>query len=186
MNLYVSRGAYKLEKAFLEFNIDVKGLVVADVGASTGGFTQVCLEAGADKVYAIDVGHDQLSELLKNDSRVENLEGTNIKFPLVLEEKVDLCVVDLSFISIKLVFQNIYNLLKSGGSAIVLIKPQFEAGRERMGKQGLISDEVRVVVLEEVKEWFKENNFDIQTIIESPIKGNKSGNIEYLSLIVKP
>ena len=134
MNLYVSRGAYKMEKAFLEFNIDVKGLVIADVGASTGGFTQVCLEAGAKKVYAIDVGHDQLSEILKNDSRVENLEGTNIKFPLELEEKVDLCVVDLSFISIKLVFQNIYNLLKLGGSAIVLIKPQFEVGKKNISR----------------------------------------------------
>lgn len=186
MNIYVSRGAYKMEKALVDFDINPKDLIVADVGASTGGFTQVCLEAGARKVYAIDVGHDQLSEILKEDARVVNLEGTNIKFPLELDEKVDLCVVDLSFISIKLVFLNIYNLLKSGGSAIVLIKPQFEAGKERMGKQGLISDEVRLVVLAEVKEWFKENNFDIQKVTESPIKGNKSGNIEYLSLIVKP
>lgn len=186
MNLYVSRGAYKMEKALVDFDINPKDLIVADVGASTGGFTQVCLEAGAKKVYAIDVGHYQLSEVLKEDARVINLEGINIKFPLELEEKVDLCVVDLSFISIKLVFQNIYNLLKPGGSAMVLIKPQFEAGKERMGKQGLISDEVRLVVLAEVKEWFKENNFDVQKITESPIKGNKSGNIEYLSLIVKP
>ena len=186
MNIYVSRGAYKMEKALADFGVDPDGLIVADIGASTGGFTQVCLEAGAKKVYAIDVGHDQLSELFKEDARVVNLEGTNIKFPLELDEKVDLCVVDLSFISIKLVFQNIYNLLKSGGSAIVLIKPQFEAGKERMGKQGLISDEVRLVVLAEVKEWFKENDFAIQKVIESPIKGNKSGNIEYLSLIVKP
>jgi len=119
MNIYVSRGAYKMEKALVDFDINPKDLIVADVGASTGGFTQVCLEAGARKVYAIDVGHDQLSEILKEDARVVNLEGTNIKFPLELDEKVDLCVVDLSFISIKLVFLNIYNLLKSGGSAIV-------------------------------------------------------------------
>jgi 23S rRNA (cytidine1920-2'-O)/16S rRNA (cytidine1409-2'-O)-methyltransferase len=183
MNLYVSRGAYKMEKALAEFALDPSGLVIADVGASTGGFTQVCLEAGAAKVYAIDVGHDQLSEILKSDPRVINLEGTNIKFPLSLEEKVDLCVVDLSFISIKLVFQNIYNLLKPSGSVMVLIKPQFEAGAGRIGKQGLVSDEVRIEVLDEVKEWFKENNFEIKKIIESPIKGNKSGNVEYLALI---
>ncbi len=186
MNLYVSRGAYKMEKALVDFDIDPRGLIVADVGASTGGFTQVCLEAGASKVYAIDVGHDQLSDLVKNDARVVNLEGTNIKYPLELDEKVDLCVVDLSFISIRLVFKNIYNLLKSGGKAMVLIKPQFEAGKERMGKQGLIADDVRVVVLEEVKQWFSDNDYHIEKITESPIKGNKSGNIEYLSLVTKP
>lgn len=185
MNVYVSRGAYKLEKALEVFAIDPKGLIVADVGASTGGFTHLCLERGAKKVFAIDVGHDQLSELLKNDERVVNLEETNIKFPLELEEKVDLCVVDLSFISIKLVYQNIHNLLNRTGKSIVLIKPQFEAGRERLGKQGLVSDKDREVVLDEVKSWFAENSFSIQEVIESPIKGNKSGNIEYLALITQ-
>jgi len=185
MNLYVSRGGYKLEKAFETFKINPKGLIIADIGASTGGFTQVCLEGGAKKVYAVDVGHDQLSDYLKSDDRVINLEGTNIKFPLELDEKVDLCVVDLSFISLKLVYKNIHALLNETGQSIVLIKPQFEAGRERLGKQGLVSEELRPIILKEVKEWFLENNFKIQEVIESPIKGNKSGNIEYLALIRK-
>lgn len=183
MSLYVSRGGYKLEKALEVFKIDPKDLIVADIGASTGGFTHVCIDRGAKKVYAVDVGHDQLSDYLKADDKVVNMEGTNIKYPLELPEKVDLCVVDLSFISLKLVYQNIHALLGEKGKAIVLIKPQFEAGKERLGKQGLVSDELRPIVLEEVKSWFKENNFIIKEVIESPIKGNKSGNIEYLALI---
>ncbi len=185
MNIYVSRGAYKLEKAMSEFELNLGDLIVADVGASTGGFTQVCLENGSKKVYAIDVGHDQLSDIIKNDERVVNLEGTNIKFPLELPELVDLCVVDLSFISIKLVYKNIHNLLKEGASSVVLIKPQFEAGASRLGKQGLVSDELQPVILDEVLSWFKENNFNVEKIIDSPIKGNKSGNKEYLALIKK-
>jgi 23S rRNA (cytidine1920-2'-O)/16S rRNA (cytidine1409-2'-O)-methyltransferase len=183
MNIFVSRGAYKLEKALNEFNLNLEGLIIADVGASTGGFTQVALEAKAKKVYAIDVGHDQLSALFKDDPRVVNLEGTNIKFPLELEEKVDLCVVDLSFISLKLVYKNIHALLKESGKSIVLIKPQFEAGRERLGKQGLVAEKDLPIILEEVKTWFDESGFKITKLIESPIKGNKSGNIEYLALI---
>ncbi len=183
MNIFVSRGAYKLEKAIREFGLNLQGLVVADVGASTGGFTQVALNADAQKVYAIDVGHDQLSPLLKDDERVINLEGTNIKFPLELEEKVDLCVVDLSFISLKLVYKNIHALLKKGGKSVVLIKPQFEAGRERLGKQGLVSQNDLPIIIEEVRTWFEESGYTILKMIESPIKGNKSGNIEYLALV---
>lgn len=185
MNIFVSRGAYKLEKAIHEFKLDLKNLVIADVGASTGGFTQVALEAGAQRVYAIDVGHDQLSPLFRDDKRVINMEGTNIKFPLTLDEKVDLCVVDLSFISLKLVYTNIHNLLKDDGRSVVLIKPQFEAGRERLGKQGLVSEKDLPIILEEVKDWFKQSGFIISKLIESPLKGNKSGNIEFLALIEK-
>ena len=184
-NIFVSRGAYKLEKAIAEFGLDLEGKVIADVGASTGGFTQVALEAKATKVYAIDVGHDQLTSIFIDDPRVINLEGTNIKFPLELEEKVDICVVDLSFISLKLVYKNIDALLKEDGKSIVLIKPQFEAGRERLGKQGLVAEKDLPIILEEVRNWFEESGFLISKIMESPLKGNKSGNIEYLALIEK-
>jgi 23S rRNA (cytidine1920-2'-O)/16S rRNA (cytidine1409-2'-O)-methyltransferase len=184
-NLYVSRGAYKLEKALKQFEVNFDGKVIGDIGASTGGFTQVALEAGASKVYAIDVGHEQLAEILKNDERVINMEGKNIKFPLELEEELDHCVVDLSFISIKLVYKNIHALLKAGGSAIVLIKPQFEAGKERLGKQGLVAAGDLETIVAEVREWFSENNFTINQMIDSPIVGNKSGNKEFLALITK-
>ena len=180
MNLYVSRGAYKLEKALEYFKIDLDNKVVADIGASTGGFTQVVLSKGAKKVYAVDVGHDQLSEILKDDERVVNIEGTNIKFPLELPEKVDLCVVDLSFISITLVYENIHALLKPGGKSVVLIKPQFEAGRKRIGKQGLVPENLLPEIVKEVEDWFLSKEFKITEIIDSPIRGNKSGNKEYL------
>lgn len=183
--LYVSRGAYKLKKAIEEFRLNFEDKVVVDVGASTGGFTQVSLEAGAKKVYSIDVGHDQLNPLLLNDERVENLEGMNIKFPVELPEKVDFCVVDLSFISITKVFKNIAELLKNSGKVVVLIKPQFEAGKERMGKNGLVKEETREVVNQEVKEWFSSNGYILEQEIVSPIVGNKSGNTEYLWLVSK-
>lgn len=185
MELFVSRGAYKLKKAIESFRLDFKGKIVADIGASTGGFTQVALDSGASKVYAVDVGHDQLSEVLKEDLRVINIERTNIKFPLELKEKVDYCVVDLSFISIKLVYDNIHALLNRGGKAVVLIKPQFEAGKERLGKQGLVSEDHLEEILDEVKLWFFENNYKIESLIGSPILGNKSGNKEFLALVSK-
>lgn len=183
--LYVSRGAYKLKKAIAEFELDFNDKVIADVGASTGGFTQVSLEAGAKKVYAIDVGHDQLNDIVKENPKVINLEGTNIKFPLELPEKVDFCVVDLSFISIRRVFENIACLLNDNGKVMALIKPQFEAGKERMGKNGLIKDSVRDEVIAEVKQWFLDNNYEVEKESVSPIVGNKSGNVEYLYLIKK-
>lgn len=183
--LYVSRGAYKLKKAIDEFNLDFKDKTIADIGASTGGFTQVSLEFGANKVYAIDVGHDQLSPIVLGDERVVNLEGTNAKFPMELPELVDFCVVDLSFISITKVFKNIADLLKANGKVIVLIKPQFEAGKERMGKNGLIKEEVREEVVKEVQAWFIENHYVIEQQRTSPIVGNKSGNTEFLWLVGK-
>ena len=183
--LYVSRGAYKLKKAIDEFNLDFKDKVIADIGASTGGFTQVSLEFGAKKVYAIDVGHEQLSPIVLSDERVINLEGTNAKFPMELPELVDFCVVDLSFISITKVFKNIADLLKANGKVIVLIKPQFEAGKERMGKNGLIKEDVREEVVKEVQAWFIENHYVIEQQSTSPIVGNKSGNTEFLWLVGK-
>lgn len=183
-SLYVSRGAYKLEKALDEFEIDPKGLIVCDVGASTGGFTQVLLEKGAKKVYCIDVGRDQLSPLIKEDPRVINLEGTNIKVPLELDDKADLCVVDLSFISLKLVFKNIVDLLGENGLVVALVKPQFEAGKERIGKNGIVKDEIREQVFQEVLDWMQENHFNVLKKTISPITG-KTGNTEYLILVTK-
>lgn len=182
--LYVSRGAYKLEKALDEFEINPKGLVVADVGASTGGFTEVLLQRGVKHVFCIDVGVDQLSPLLKEDARVTNLEGINIKHPQELSEKVDLCVVDLSFISLKIVFHNIYALLKEKGAVIALVKPQFEAGPSRIGKNGLVKEEVGSQVFQEMLDWFESNQYKVSKKTDSPITG-KTGNKEYLVLVEK-
>jgi 23S rRNA (cytidine1920-2'-O)/16S rRNA (cytidine1409-2'-O)-methyltransferase len=181
--IYVSRAAYKIVEAIKTFRPELESKIAADVGASTGGFTQVLLENGVAKVYAIDVGHDQLNPLLKEDERVINQEGINIKYPHELPEKVDLAVTDLSFISLRLVFDNIWNLVKEGGFVIALIKPQFEAGRERMGKDAVIRDDkLRQEVLNEVLTWFDENGYKYQAVIDSPITG-KDGNYEYLCLI---
>lgn len=181
-NLYVSRGAFKLLKAIEEFDLEFEGKIIADCGASTGGFTQVSLQHGASKVYAIDVGHDQLDEVLKQNPHVVNMEGINLKNDLVLPEKVDFCVADLSFISIKLVYPTMKSLLKSGGRSIVLIKPQFEAGQARLGKGAIVKPEYQQEILDEVLAWFKEHGHHIEKLCESPITG-KTGNIEYLALV---
>ena len=181
-DLYVSRGAYKLLKAIEEFDLDFSGKIVADCGASTGGFTQVSLINKASKVYSIDVGHDQLDELVKQNPKVVNMEGINLKHELELPEKVDICVADLSFISIKLVYPTMRKLLKPSGYSVVLIKPQFEAGKERLGKGGIVKPEFQEEILNETTTWFKEQGCTIEKICESPITG-KTGNIEYLALI---
>ena len=182
--IYVSRAAQKLLKALEEFPCDLNDKVAADIGASTGGFTEVLLENGVKKVYAIDVGHDQLHEKLNKDTRVVNLEKKNIKYPLELDEKVDICVSDLSYISLTKVFHNIWSLLNGNGFAIVLIKPQFEAGKGRLGKDAVLRDKnLREQVLKEVLTWFEENNYLYEGPIESPIQG-KDGNIEYLIKII--
>lgn len=180
--LYVSRGAFKLLHAIEKFNLNFKGKVIADCGASTGGFTQVSLQAGANKVYALDVGHDQLDELLKQDSKVQNIEGVNLKHPYELAEKVDFCVADLSFISIRLIYPTMKSFLKADGKSIILIKPQFEAGKERIGKGGLVSETNREIVLNEVLDWFKQEGHIVEEVCESPVKG-KTGNVEFLALI---
>jgi 23S rRNA (cytidine1920-2'-O)/16S rRNA (cytidine1409-2'-O)-methyltransferase len=179
--LFVGRGAFKLEEALKAFNVDVKNLVMMDVGASTGGFTEVLLNHGATKVYAIDVGHDQLAIKLREDSRVINMEGINMRALENLPETCDGAVMDVSFISITKVLANIKKLLKPQGFLIALIKPQFEAGIDRLPKDGIIkSDRVRAEILAEVNLFATQNGWSHLQTIPSPIEG-KNGNIEFLS-----
>lgn len=176
---YVSRGAHKIEGALARFQINVEGLIVADVGASTGGFTDYVLRSGAKKVYCLDVGHDQLAQSLREDPRVENHEGVNIKFPFEISEKVDLAVVDLSFISLKLVLKNIFDLVKPKGAIVALVKPQFEVGPTGIDNNGLVKSEGhRLVMMHELKEWCKAQGFFLVDQCDSPILG-KTGNKEY-------
>lgn len=177
--LYVSRGAFKLKAAIENFKLDFKDLVVADCGASTGGFSQVLLESGVQKIYALDVGHDQLSPIVKSDERVVNLEGVNLKFEVDLEEKVDACVADLSFISLKLVVPTMLNILKNEGFLVLLLKPQFEAGKERLGKGGLVKPDYLDEIRAESFSFFEDQKLILIDWCESPIKGKK-GNTEYL------
>lgn len=183
--LYVGRGAFKLEKALAEFRINPKDMICLDIGASTGGFTEVLLMNSARKVYAIDVGHDQLALKLREDARVINLEGTNIKDLHQLDDLGDLAVMDLSFISITKVLDNVRKLLKSEGKLIALVKPQFEAGLERLPKDGVVKDErVRQEILDEVVTFAQNNGWIHHQSILSPIEG-KNGNVEFLSLFSK-
>jgi len=183
--LYVGRGAFKLEKALEEFRVQVQDRVCIDVGASTGGFTEVLLLNGAQKVYAIDVGHGQLAQKLIQDKRVINLENTNIRELTKLPEGAQLAVMDLSFISITKVLNHVFHLLDDSGELIVLIKPQFEIGKEALPKDGVIKDiKMREGVLQNVLEFARENGWEIIHTITSPIEG-KSGNVEYLSHLKK-
>jgi len=179
--LFVGRGAFKLEKALSEFNVTIQNKVFLDVGASTGGFTEVLLENGASKVYAIDVGHDQLAQKLREDSRVINMEGTNIRELETLPELADGSVMDLSFISITKVLDSVRKLLKPGADLVVLVKPQFEAGRERLPKDNVIKDPaIQKEVLDEVVAFAVTHGWIHHQTIDSPIEG-KSGNKEFLS-----
>lgn len=182
---FVGRGGDKLEQVLIDLDISVKNKVIADIGASTGGFTDVVLKRGAQKVYAVDVGTDQLALELKNDERVHNLEGINIKNGLDLPEKVDFCVVDLSFISLKLTLENIFTLIHDQGSVLALVKPQFEAGKKRIGKKGVIKNpSVRLDVLFELYDWCYEKGMILNTALASPIQG-KLGNQEYFFYLFK-
>ena len=184
---YVSRGGLKLEKALQIFPISVDGKVVADIGASTGGFTDCMLQNGAVKVYAIDVGYGQLAWKLRCDERVINLERTNIRHVTEKEvpELLDFASVDVSFISLKLVLPVLYRLLKEGGEAVCLIKPQFEAGRELVGKKGVVREEsTHVMVVENALSFAKDNGFTPIHLTFSPVKGPE-GNIEYLMHLKK-
>lgn len=179
---YVGRGAFKLVKALEVFSVPVKDKVFLDVGASTGGFTEVLLLNGASKVYAIDVGHDQLAPKLRSDSRVVNLEGTNIRDLTSLPELADGAVMDLSFISITKVLEQVKNLLRPGSYLVALIKPQFEAGVERLPKDGVVKDaRVREEILNEVRSFAETLGWKHKETILSPIEG-KAGNTEFLSL----
>lgn len=178
---YVGRGGLKLEKALEEFNISLNDLVCIDAGASTGGFTDCMLQNGAKRVYAVDVGTAQLDETLKNDERVVSLENTDIrKAAEKIPKKADFISVDLSFISLRLVLPYIKNLMRLAGTAVVLIKPQFEVGKSGLGKHGIVKDEkLRTAAVEEIKQFAEQTGFSVNGLIQSPITGG-DGNIEYL------
>ena len=184
---YVSRGGLKLEKAMQTFPLDLHDKICADIGASTGGFTDCMLQNGAKKVYAVDVGYGQLDWKLRNDPRVVCLERTNARY-LTHEEipdELDFASIDVSFISLKLIFPALYGLLRQGGEIACLIKPQFEAGREKVGKKGVVRDPaVHLEVLEHFLIHAKENHFTVLGITYSPIRGPE-GNIEYLGFLRK-
>lgn len=185
--LYVGRGALKLEKAVREFGIDISGKVCLDIGASTGGFTDFMLKNGAQRVFAVDVGHDQLAQSLREDSRVVNLEGTDIRSVTVekLGGAADFISVDVSFISLKKILPKMYELMKDGACAAVLIKPQFEAGRSDIGKHGIVKNKkVHERVLREIDLFAADTGFCAKKYTFSPVKGG-SGNIEYLAMLCK-
>ncbi len=180
---YVSRGGLKLEKALRDFGVKPEGYVCSDSGCSTGGFTDCLLQQGASKVFAIDVGYGELDWKIRNDPRVVVMERTNIRYvtPEDLGERLDLSVIDVSFISLRIVLPAIKNLLKEGqGQVLCLIKPQFEAGRENVGKNGVIRDPaVHREVLDNFVALAKELEFTILGLTFSPVKG-PAGNIEFL------
>lgn len=182
---YVSRGGFKLEKAIIDFEIDFSRKLVLDVGASTGGYTDCALKNGAKKVYALDVGYGQLDWTLRNDPRVVNIERTNIRYFSLedLGEKIDIVTMDVSFISTTLVFPVIRELLKDDGVVISLIKPQFEAGREKVGKKGVVRDPaVHRDVLLNCIDYARKEDLYCTAISFSPIKGPK-GNMEFFILL---
>ena len=184
---YVSRGGLKLEKAMNHFEVTLDGKVCMDVGASTGGFTDCMLQNGAVKVYSIDVGYGQLDWKLRNDPRVVCMEKTNIRYvtPEDIDDVLDFASVDVSFISLTKVLPAAYALLKDGGQMVCLIKPQFEAGREKVGKKGVVRDKaVHEEVIERIITFALENGFSVHHLEYSPIKGPE-GNIEYLVHIEK-
>ncbi len=179
---YVSRGGLKLEKALRDFGIDPTGYVCSDSGASTGGFTDCLLQQGAKKVFAIDVGYGQLAWSIRTDPRVVCMERTNIRYvtPEDLGEPLDLSVIDVSFISLKIVLPAVKALLKPTGQIVCLIKPQFEAGKDKVGKKGVVRDPaVHTEVLENFLELAKQQELTVRNLTFSPVKGPE-GNIEFL------
>ena len=179
---YVSRGGLKLEKAMRDFGIDPTGYVCSDSGASTGGFTDCLLQRGASKVFAIDVGYGQLAWRIRTDPRVVCMERTNIRYvtPDMIGQPLDLSVVDVSFISLKLVLPAIQALLKPTGQVVCLIKPQFEAGKDKVGKKGVVRDPaVHAEVLQAFLALAQSLHFTVKNLTYSPVKGPE-GNIEFL------
>ena len=184
---YVSRGGLKLEKAMNHFGLDLNGKVCMDIGASTGGFTDCMLQNGAAKVYAVDVGYGQFAWKLRQDERVICMEKTNIRYvtPEDIGDLLDFASVDVSFISLTKVLPPAKELLKEDGQMVCLIKPQFEAGREKVGKKGVVRDPaVHLEVIRKVIDFAKETGFSVLHLEYSPIKGPE-GNIEYLIHIQK-
>lgn len=182
---YVSRGGLKLEAALDSFAVPVADVVAADVGASTGGFTDCLLQRGARKVYAIDVGYGQLAWRLRQDPRVVVMERMNVRYLESLPEPIDLATVDVSFISLELVLPSVIGWLKPAGDIIVLIKPQFEAGRAEVGKGGVVKDpEVHRAVLRRILGWVLDHGLAVRGLIASPLKG-PAGNVECLAHLSK-
>lgn len=178
---YASRGGYKLAGALEQFGLDVADRVAADIGACTGGFTDVLLQRGAARVYAIDVGQGQLVWKLRQDERVVVMERTNARYLDSLLEPVSLVVIDVSFISLKLILPAVRKWLSADADVVALIKPQFEAGPESVGKGGIVRDAaVRRAVLEDLLGWANEQGWSVNGLIQSPIQGT-DGNIEYLA-----
>ncbi len=185
---FVSRGGLKLEKALQMSDIAVSGLVALDVGASTGGFTDCLLKAGAARVYAVDVGTDQLHPTLRENPRVVSLEGTDIRSDTVSvhipDHSIDLCAIDVSFISLRLILPAVRRFLKPGAVVLCLIKPQFEAGRQAIGKRGVVRDRrVHQTVLHSLCEFFAEQSLSVKGMDFSPVTGGE-GNIEFLVVLV--
>jgi 23S rRNA (cytidine1920-2'-O)/16S rRNA (cytidine1409-2'-O)-methyltransferase len=179
---FVSRGGLKLEKAIDELSINVKGLKCLDIGASTGGFTDCLLQHGAGKIYAVDVGYGQFDWSLRQNSKVIVIERTNIRYMSFEEigEKLDLIVIDTSFISLKIVIPSAEKFMKNNARILALIKPQFEAGKDRVGKGGVVRDQkVRDEVVNDIRSFFKKRGYTADNIVPSPILGPK-GNKEYI------
>ncbi len=184
---YVSRGGLKLEKAMSVFDINLEGMTCMDIGASTGGFTDCMLQNGAKKVFAIDVGHGQLAWSLRNDERVVCMEKTNFRYtkPEDIGETVDFASVDVSFISLTKILEPAVNIIRDGARMVCLIKPQFEAGREEVGKKGVVRDKkVHESVIQKIVDYVPTIGFNILGLDYSPVKGPE-GNIEYLLYIEK-
>jgi len=180
---FVSRGGIKLDYALDQFQLDVRSKVAADIGASTGGFTDCLLKRGVSRVYAVDVGYGQLDYSLRRDSRVVVIDRVNARYPFSLPEKVDLVTMDVSFISVEKVIPSVAELLKDNGCLIVLIKPQFEAGRREVGKGGVIKQPVvHARVLGRFIAWIIAHSFRLGGLVASPILG-ASGNREFLVLL---
>ncbi len=185
---YVSRGGYKLEKAMELWHVPLQDKLCMDVGSSTGGFTDCMLQNGAVKVYAIDVGTNQLAWKLRQDERVVSMEKTNIRYvtPEDIADPIDFSSIDVAFISLTKVLIPVWNLLKNGGRVVCLVKPQFEAGREKVGKKGVVRDKkVHEEVVCHIMTYALSMGFEILGLSYSPIKGPE-GNIEYLLYIDKP
>lgn len=176
---FVGRGGLKLDYALEQFRIDVSSLVVADIGASTGGFTDCLLRRGAGRVYAVDVGYGQLDYRLRQDSRVVVMERVNARYPVEIPEKVDMATIDVSFISVEKIIPSVAENLKEDGSFLVLIKPQFEAKRQEVGRGGVIRrPEVHARVLGRFIAWTVKHGFRLKGLVASPISGS-SGNREF-------
>lgn len=184
---WVSRGALKLLGAIDAFGVDPSGRACADLGSSTGGFTQVLLEGGARVVYAIDVGKGLLDWTLRNDERVVLMESTNARHLQSLPEPVDLIVGDLSFISFTKIVPTVIRLLAPGGEAVVLVKPQFEAGREAIGKKGRVRSEAdRLEAIDRVRRSAETAGLVVQGGVDSTVPGSKSGNVEHFLHLIRP